>query len=301
LTSKTRLSDSEQWTLTWDYRNRLTQDVEKTSAGVTVTNDVFTYDVLDRRIGKSANGTQTWMAYDGGNTFADFNNSGTLTMRYLYGNALDSLFARRNNNGNNAWYLTDMLGSVRQVAQTNGTILDALSYDSYGNILTETNSGNGDRFKFTAREWDNEIALQYNRARYYDPKMGRWISQDPKRFAAGDTNLYRTVYNYPLASTDPSGLQWNKLYTPVLPFFSLTNSKRCTPWSGWRFTGYKMVGIRKWTLFYVRYAVWTKVRTCTVTVTDYFAILPLRTYTFTYEEVREKDIDPYQFPREGLD
>jgi RHS repeat-associated protein len=206
LTSKTRLSDGETWALTWDYRNRLTQDVEKTSAGATVTNDVFTYDVLDRRIGKSVNGTQTWMAYDRGNTFADFNNSGTLTMRYLYGNALDSLYGRRDNNGNNAWYLTDMLGSVRQVTQTNGTILDAITYDSYGNILSETNPSNGDRFKFTGREWDSEIGLQYNRARYYDPKTGRWISRDPAKFRGGDKNLYRYVHNSPTSAHDPSGL-----------------------------------------------------------------------------------------------
>jgi RHS repeat-associated protein len=146
------------------------------------------------------------MAYDGDNSFADFNSGGTLTMRYLTGNAIDQLFARRDGSGNNAWYLTDMLGSVRQVAQTNGTVLDALTFDSYGNILTETNSGNGDRFKFTAREWDGEIGLQFSRARYYDPGLGRWINQDPARFKAGDPNLYRYVHNMPISVTDSSGM-----------------------------------------------------------------------------------------------
>jgi RHS repeat-associated protein len=238
LTSKTRLSDGENWSLTWDYRNRLTQDVEKTGAGATVTNDVFTYDVLDRRIGKSVNGAQSWFAYDGANTFADFNNSGTLTMRYLYGNAVDSLFARRDNNGNNAWYLTDILGSVRQVAQTNGTVLDALTYGSYGNILTETNSTNGDRFKYTAREWDSEIGLQYNRARYYDPKAGRWISQDPIRFRARDSNLYRYVSNSPINQIDPRGLYCiyvgpgGDLYLGFLHFGVSGNVMVCASLSG---------------------------------------------------------------------
>jgi RHS repeat-associated protein len=99
-----------------------------------------------------------------------------------------------------------MLGSVRQVAQTNGTVLDALTYDSYGNILTETNSANGDRFKYTGREWDSEIRLQFNRARYYDPNSGRWLSQDPIRFGAGDPNLYRYVRGAPTATNDPIGL-----------------------------------------------------------------------------------------------
>jgi RHS repeat-associated protein len=90
--------------------------------------------------------------------------------------------------------------------RTAGTILDQLSYDSYGNILTETNSANGDRFKYTARDWDSEIGLQYNRARYYDPKAGRWISLDPIAFSARDPNLYRYVSNQPARDMDPSGL-----------------------------------------------------------------------------------------------
>jgi RHS repeat-associated protein len=204
LVSKTRLSDSEQWTYTWDYRNRLTQVVEKNSGGTTVTNDVFTLDVENRRIGKSTNGTQTWFAYDGQNTFADFNSGGSLTNRYLYGLAIDQLFAKYASS-TATWYLTDKLGSVRQLANTAGTVLDTLTYDSYGNILTESSPASGDRFKFTAREWDSEIGLQFNRARYYAPTDGRWISEDPLGFRAGDANAYRYVHNRPLSVSDPTG------------------------------------------------------------------------------------------------
>jgi hypothetical protein len=87
--SKTRLSDNEQWTFTWDYRNRMTQAVEKTQAGVTVTNDQFTYDAEDRRIGKSVNGTQSWYGYDLKDSYIDFNGSGSVTMRYLMGLGLE--------------------------------------------------------------------------------------------------------------------------------------------------------------------------------------------------------------------
>jgi RHS repeat-associated protein len=207
LTSKTRLSDNELWTYTWDYRNRLTQVVEKTSLGATVTNDQFTYDVDNRRIGKSTNGTQTWFAYDGQNTFADFNSGGSLTNRYLYGNAIDQLFAKYAS-GTSTWYLTDKLGSVRQLTNTSGTVLDTLTYDSFGNILTETNSGNGDRFKFTAREWDSEITLQFNRARYYSSASGRWATEDPLAFSGGDANLYRYVHNAPVVQSDSTGLSF---------------------------------------------------------------------------------------------
>jgi RHS repeat-associated protein len=203
--SKTRLSDSQQTQYTWDFGNRLTQVVIKTCAGVTVTNDVFTYDVEDRRIGNSVNGTQQWFSYDGKNTYADFDGTGALTMVYLSGAALDRLYARFNGT-TTAWYLTDKLGSVRKIANTSGTGLDALTYDSFGNILTETNASNGDRFKYTSREWDSAIGLEYNRARYDDPKAGRWIGEDPIRFTADDTNLYRYVRNAPTSSVDPLGL-----------------------------------------------------------------------------------------------
>ncbi len=49
--------------------------------------------------------------------------------------------------------------------------------------------------------------MQYNRARYYDTATGRWISEDPERFGAGDTNLERYVGNGPTNATDPGGLQ----------------------------------------------------------------------------------------------
>ena len=42
--------------------------------------------------------------------------------------------------------------------------------------------------------------------RYYDPKTGRWISQDPAGFRAGDANLYRYISNRATAAADPSGL-----------------------------------------------------------------------------------------------
>src|SRR5262249_92248 len=64
----------------------------------------------------------------------------------------------------------------------------------------------GDRFKYTSRDWDGEVGLQYNRARYYDPVIGRWIVEDPIGFKGGDTNLYRYVGNAPANSTDPFGL-----------------------------------------------------------------------------------------------
>jgi RHS repeat-associated protein len=105
------------------------------------------------------------------------------------------------------WYLTDKLGSVREDVQTSGSVLDSITYDSYGNILTESSPSSGDRFKFTGREWDSEIGQYYDRARDYAPNIGRFESEDPAGFKGQDSNLYRYVYNQPTDLIDPTGLE----------------------------------------------------------------------------------------------
>jgi len=62
---------------------------------------------------------------------------------------------------------------------------------------------------FASREFDAETGLYYNRARYLDPTTGRWTTQDPLGFAAGDVNLYRYVGNTPTLLVDPSGYAWS--------------------------------------------------------------------------------------------
>jgi RHS repeat-associated protein len=86
-----------------------------------------------------------------------------------------------------------------------GALQDHLDYDAYGNV-TESNKAFGDRYKFTAREYDYDTGLQYNLGRYYMPAAGRWLNEDPWGFGAGDANLYRYVGNDPANGVDPSGL-----------------------------------------------------------------------------------------------
>ncbi|MDN5931989.1 MAG: RHS repeat-associated core domain-containing protein, partial [Pseudonocardia sp.] len=61
------------------------------------------------------------------------------------------------------------------------------------------------RYRWTGREWDAELGLYFHRARYYDPKVGRFIQEDPIGYAGGG-NLYTYVGGSPIEATDPSGL-----------------------------------------------------------------------------------------------
>jgi RHS repeat-associated protein len=191
LTQKSKGSGLETWYYTYDNLNHLLT-VRKTSDWttnqVTVT---YTYDVFGNRIEQDewVNGTGltvTRFAYDGQHLWADLNSSNSLLMRRLFLDGVDQPYARIDSSGNVAWYLADHLGSIRDVVNAAGTmVLDQVAYDPYGQITSETNTANGDRYKYTAREWDGLTLLQFNRGRYYDPKLGRWLALPGMLRAAG--------------------------------------------------------------------------------------------------------------------
>lgn len=66
-------------------------------------------------------------------------------------------------------------------------------FDADGNEIPESIIGNVRGF--TGREWDSELEINYYRARYYDPAIGRFLSVDPIGLASGDINYYRYVGN----------------------------------------------------------------------------------------------------------
>jgi RHS repeat-associated protein len=189
---------------TYDYENRHT-NVDQYGT-VTAT---YTYNALGQRIGIKDSGTQTWTVYNGSsadaNPYADFNSSGSVTMRYLDGQAVDELLARTNSSGTTAWYITDKLGSVQEYVGTDGSVLDHVTYDSFGNITSQTNSIYADRIMFAGVEYDSGTGLYYDHARYYDSLVGRIVARDPMGFAGGDTKLDRHVYNGPTDGSDQSG------------------------------------------------------------------------------------------------
>jgi RHS repeat-associated protein len=155
---------------------------------------------------------------DGGNVVLDFvdpDGSGAQPMamskRYLYGEAVDQIFAQEDlsktlgDATRNLWPLVDHLGTVRDLAKQDGTIAVHYKYDSFGNVTAGDTSKT--RYLFTSREFDTATKLQYNRARYHDAAVGRWISEDPLGFVAGDANVWRYVNNSTLTYCDCSGRQ----------------------------------------------------------------------------------------------
>jgi RHS repeat-associated protein len=135
-----------------------------------------------------------------------------LAERYLSGPGVvngavvDELLARTSSGGSTAWYLTDKLGSVRDIVSSSGGELDHIVYDSFGNIVTQTDAANGDRFAFAGMEYDSVTGRYYDRARDYDPLTGRFTTQDPAGFAGGSMNVYTYVGSDASDWTDYSGM-----------------------------------------------------------------------------------------------
>jgi RHS repeat-associated protein len=210
LISDTKTTTHVVTTYSYDYRNRLTEVI--TGGTIVAT---YTYNALNQRIGIDDNGTQTWTVHDGSSPdahpYADFNGSGTLTQRYLWGGGvvngavMDQLLARTSLGGSTAWYLPDKLGSVRDIADNSGNVLDQIVYDSFGNVLSESGPSSGDRLKFAGMEDDSVVGQYYDRARYYECAVGRFLTQDPAGFGAGDPDLYRYVGNDTPDCVDPTG------------------------------------------------------------------------------------------------
>jgi RHS repeat-associated protein len=133
------------------------------------------------------------------------------------GAVTNGILARTSSGGTTAWYLTDNLGSVRDVVSSAGSELNHIVYDSFGDIVTETDAANGDRFAFAGMEYDSTTGQYYDRARYYDSALGCFTAQDPLGFSAGGNDLYLYVANDPTDGTDVSGMAPQVPVPPLSP------------------------------------------------------------------------------------
>lgn len=163
----------------------------------------YKYDAFGRRIEKNVNGVVTKYVYDGPNTVTEYDGSGNVTAAYVHNLAIDDPLSITQT-GLTYFYHKDSLGTVTNLTNSNGAIVQSYQYDSFGNITGM--SGSIDQpFTFTGREFDPETGLYYYRARYYDPFTGRFINQDPLGFDGG-INFYAYAGNSPLNYIDPFGL-----------------------------------------------------------------------------------------------
>jgi RHS repeat-associated protein len=198
LTSKTDSGGTTQYV--WDFESRLKQVTVPN--GTTVT---YKYDALGRRIQRARiGGLSTNFIYDGQDAVKDLNSDGS-TVDYLNGPGIDNklrLTDSRLAATGPLYFLQDHLGSTTALTNSQGVAVSQINYDSFGNPSAGANLT---RYTYTGREFDSDTGLYYYRARWYDPKVGRFISEDPIGLAGG-ISQFAYVGNNPQNAKDPSGL-----------------------------------------------------------------------------------------------
>jgi len=193
-------------TYTWNARNQLT-GISKT--GFTAS---FTYDSFGRRTGRTVNGVVINYVYDGLNPVQE-KNGPTVTANLLTGLGIDEFLTRTDGVGVRA-LLPDALGSTIALGDGTGVLQTQYTYEPFG-FVSQTGAASTSSYKYTGRE-DDGTGLMYYRARYYHPRLQRFISEDPIGFRGGDVNLYGYVRGNPLMWRDPMG-RFTMLLTLVPP------------------------------------------------------------------------------------
>jgi RHS repeat-associated protein len=177
----------------WDARNHLST-IDAGSTGS------FVYDPSGRRATKVISSTSTSFLYDRANPMQEL--SGMTPTANLLTGGLDEYFARTDASGTSN-FLTDALGSTAALSDPTGTVQTQDTFDPFGNT-SQSGVSTTSSYAYTGREADG-TSLYYYRARYYNPQLGRFISEDPMGFAGG-VNFYSYVRDTPTNSVDPLGL-----------------------------------------------------------------------------------------------
>jgi RHS repeat-associated protein len=177
---------------TWDARNHLKQLDSGTAAS-------FTYDPFGRRTSKTILGISTAYLYDGANPVQEL--SGGAPTADLLAGLVDEYFTRTDSSGARH-FLADALGSTVALADSTTVLRTTYTFEPFGST-TSVGTTSSNTFTYTGREADL-ADLYFYRARYYNPKLQRFLSEDPIGFSGG-VNLYAYVANNPLLYVDPFG------------------------------------------------------------------------------------------------
>ncbi len=145
--------------------------------------------------------------WSGADELAQLDVNGDLIRRFVPDGtgAMDARLATVEGNGDLYWHHTDHQGSVIATSRPDGTTAGVATYSPHGEFgNNQSVPPIGSPFGYTGRQYDEETGLYQYRARYYSPRLGQFLTQDPIG-TKDDPNLYLYVGADPVNATDPTG------------------------------------------------------------------------------------------------
>jgi RHS repeat-associated protein len=196
LTSK---SKSGVWSQSFTW-NALGQLVQVVTNGTTTT---FGYDGWGRRVRKTVGTTRTDYVLDGDHIIAELDGAGGFLRSYAYYPGVDKPHSVKVGT-QLYYYVTEQPGHVTGLVNAGNQLVNQYSYTAAGEAISAQEQV-VQPLRFAGREYDSDAQLYFNRARYYDAHLGRFISEDPIGLVGG-MNLFAYGDNDPMSVRDPFGL-----------------------------------------------------------------------------------------------
>ena len=147
LVSKVNKTNLHQTSYTWSAEFRLTSITSANGSVVT-----YTYDALGRRIGIDVDGVTTTYIYDNEDIHLELDGAGALVARFAHGSGADNPLSMTRS-GVDYFYHLDHQGSVRQLTDAVGTVVNSYNYDSYGRLISSFETVS-QPYGYTSREQD---------------------------------------------------------------------------------------------------------------------------------------------------
>ena len=185
-------------------------------------------DALGRRVAKRIDGTivEKYLWLGRTRLLAVLHADGSLKYRFEY--ADDRTPVAMTHAGQRFYLAYDQVGSLRAVFDASGAIVKAVTYDSFGTVLKDTNPALDLPFGFAGGLHDADTGLVRFGFRDYAPEVGRWTAKDPIGFGGGDSDLYGYCGGDPVNFVDADG-RWGTildLFPSIDLFFGINKARK---------------------------------------------------------------------------
>ena len=224
--------------LSYSSENQLIK-IEQYKNNTLIKTSQYFYDALGRRMRKeiidhqnSNNSFERKFIYDGQEILAELDEDNNTLGVYTHSSlrtddvlAIDVQDTKLASQIGSYFYLKDGLGSIIDIVDSSGNLVQHYAYSSFGKILSVKDANNNEvisdpvvktSYGFTNREHDEESGMMYYRARFYMPEIGRFIQEDPDSGSIVAPKSFNAKYIYvgnnPVQYVDPQGLYMQIVY-----------------------------------------------------------------------------------------